>query len=148
MTITIDLCNKNTGKYFGLCLIEPKSPMTHLVLMELADLLRTRLHAVLTQKDQEGEMTPVESFRSQRSEYEFREMAYPAVRTCVEEIAELFGEDATVSVDLNLDYHGQRSMIHLYEAELDVAVGVMREEGWHKVVLGEGWQEQMLEWMS
>jgi hypothetical protein len=39
-------------------------------------------------------------------------------------------------------------MIHLYEAELDVVMGVMREEGWHKVALGEGWQEQMMAWMA
>lgn len=134
--ITIDLCNKRTNKYFGLCLIEPKSPMTHLVLMEMADLVQTRLHAVLTH--QEEDMTPVG----------FRKMAYSAVRTCVEEIAGLFGEDATVSVDLNLDYHKERSMIHLYQAEWEVAMGVMREEGWHTVVLGEGWQEQMMEWMA
>ena len=86
--------------------------------------------------------------RSRCSGYEFCTMTYPMVRKCVNDIAEFFGEDATVSVDLNLDYHRERSMLHLYGADLNIAFGVVREEGWRTVVLGEGWQEQMMEWMA
>lgn len=136
--ISIDLCNTHTNKYFGLCLITPKSPVTHLILMELADLLRSRLHPLLTQQDQEGEMT----------RKEFRRMAYPMIRNGIDEIAEMFGEDATVTVDLNLEGYGQRSMSHLYQADLKIAFGVVREGEWKTVVLGEGWQEQMLEWLA
>lgn len=136
--ISIDLCNTQTNKYFGLCLITPKSPMTHLILMELADLLRSRLYSLLTQQDQEGETT----------RKSFRRMAYPIIRQCVDEIAEMFGEDATVSVDLNLECYGQRSMSHLYKADLKIAFGVVREGQWKTVVLGEGWQEQMMEWLA
>jgi O6-methylguanine-DNA--protein-cysteine methyltransferase len=112
--------------------------MTHLILMEVADLVRSHLHPLLTQQDQEGEMT----------RKGFRRMAYPMIRQCVDEIAEMFGEDATVTVDLNLECYGQRSMRHLYQADLKIAFGVVREGEWKTVVLGEGWQEQMIEWLA
>ena len=126
MTFTIDLCIQNSGKYFGLCMVDIKSPMTYDTLSNLSHLVHNRLQSLIhhRQEGQEGQE------EGECNMFRFREETYSMIRGCVDDVAQFFGEDAVVYMDLNLDYHRSRAMTSLYQKDLTLMLGRMQEEGW------------------
>lgn len=138
MTIRIDLRNLTSDRIFGLCMIDNKSPITREVLEEFVHLLYTRLHHLLTHLDQEGEM----------DSDGFSETNYHTICQCIQEIEQFFGEDATVAIDLNLDYYREHAVAHLLGCQLQVEMAVMRDVGWVSCPLVEGRLDEAMALMA
>jgi hypothetical protein len=131
MTIAIKLYNQTSGEYFALCMIYNKSRVTNETFTGLAVLTYARLHHILSQQNQEGEIDRI----GHRTEL------YQIVLSYIDQVALFFGEDAKVSPDFILYASCHGLMKYLYQHDLKIVFSVKQEEEWMDIVLTErnGW---------
>ena len=132
---TITFCIRETGNLCGAVDVRMKAPLTEEIYHAVSRLAETRFHFILTHTQQEGIL----------EESTFCSTSFQDLLLAVEEIGELFGEDATVELDRNMDYYREAGMDSLFRKEVVLNVGAPdrreRADGsWDFVPMEEGWE--------
>jgi hypothetical protein len=114
---TISFSSRHTGYLCGIFDVSMNVPLSQETFWEMLHLVETRLHFVLTHRRQEGQV----------GEQTFCDTGFRDVTQCVEEVASLFGEDATVKLDRNMAFYREAGMENMYEWDTELVVGVPRQ---------------------
>lgn len=134
-TFTITFCIQESGALCGAVDVRMKVPLTEEMYQTVRRMVETRFHFILTHAQQEGVL----------EESTFCSTSFRDLLLAVEEIGELFGEDATVELDRNMAYYREAGMDSLFRKVVVLNVGApQRREhadgSWDFVSMEEGWE--------
>jgi len=143
-SFSIEFSRTSTDDLFGVFVITMKEvKMTTEVLMELIAMLQTRFHFILSHSQQEGEL----------EEEMFCETAYQQIIHTKDQIANFFGEDATVTLDRNVEFYRDACMDMIYRASLQLTFGAPIMNGeedrhWEYSSVSESTMERVMNLLS
>lgn len=142
-SFSIEFSKRDTGSLFGLFVITMKDvKMTHETLMELVHMLQSDLHFILTHTTQEGEL----------DEEVFCQTSFQKILDAKDRVANLFGEDATVTLDRNVEFYRDACMDMLFHTPLQITMGTpvfSEDEGhWEYTVLSEPTMDRIIQLLS
>lgn len=115
---TISFSSRQTGSLCGIFDVQMKTTLSEETFWEMLRRVETRLHFALTYRQQEGHV----------EEEVFCDTSFRDVLQCIEEIGSLFGEDAVVRLDRNMEFYRQAGMENLYHWDVELAIGAPRIE--------------------
>lgn len=116
--------------------------MTHETLMELIHMLQSDLHFIMTHVNQEGEL----------EEDVFCQTSFQTILDVKDHVANFFGEDATVTLDRNVEFYRDACMDILFHSSLQLTMGVPipseEEAHWEYTVLSEPTMDRITHLLS
>lgn len=109
----LSFSHRTTGLLCGIFDIQMKVPLSEEAFWDMLHKVETRLHFVLTCQSQEGRV----------EQGVFCSTGFRDVLQCMEEVAAMFGEDATVTLDRNMEFYREEGMENLYGWDIQLVIG-------------------------